>query len=68
MATIVRVETETTVETNLNETEALLQRIPRNFVAAVPNTVAFDAFRNKPFHSAQVRLGRHFGLFSLSPL
>ena len=50
---LVRVET---TESRLfeNSSETVLQRIPRNFVSASPEIVAFDAFRNKPFHNAQV--------------
>ena len=40
----------------LNETEMLLQRTPRNFLSSTPDVIAFDAFRNKPFHTAQVRI------------
>ena len=58
---VVRVETETSFKSNetetrfnFNETETLLQRIPRNFLSSSPEIVAFDAYRNKPFHTAQV--------------
>ena len=45
------------VSGNETDTEILLQRSPRNYLSSSPDVVAFDAFRNKPFHTPQVSTG-----------